>query len=88
MKTKLIASGRFPDSEEAFRRFIHLQPDDIAQAVIYVLGTGPNVQVSHRYHTFLLITIKYFLDNILGSRYSGALCWRFILNSKKKNLLE
>lgn len=51
-----MASGRFPDSEEAYRRFSHLQPDDIAQAVIFVLGTGPNVQVSRRDH-ILLITI-------------------------------
>lgn len=81
MKSKLMASGRFPDSEEAFRRFIHLQPEDIAQAVIYVLGTGPNVQVSRRGH--ILLTHNIIFGPIVGSRHSGALCWRWILNIKK-----
>lgn len=46
VKTEIIAASGHPESAaEIFQRTPHLQPEDVADAVLFALGTPPTVQV-------------------------------------------
>nr|XP_046487728.1 dehydrogenase/reductase SDR family member 11-like [Neodiprion pinetum] len=46
VSTEIFETGGLSDTEKLFQRTPHLQPKDVADAIVYVLGTPENVQIS------------------------------------------
>jgi hypothetical protein len=49
VETEIIEASEFPKDMEVFAGIPYLKSKDIADAVIYVLGTPPHVQVGTQY---------------------------------------
>lgn len=45
VKTEIVGAGGYPDHEEIYTAFVYLEPEDISEAILYVLATPPRVQV-------------------------------------------
>jgi NADP-dependent 3-hydroxy acid dehydrogenase YdfG len=48
VRTNLMVAGGISreKSDDFFAKYAHLEPNDVAEAVLYAIGTPPHVQVS------------------------------------------
>lgn len=59
MNTGFFKNAGFPTAYKVFENYLHLKPEDISDAVMFILGTKPNVQVRRRKKQFFFI-ISFF----------------------------
>lgn len=46
VKTDIIRASGFPNDDLIYAKTPYLHPEDVSNAILYILGTPPNVQVS------------------------------------------